>query len=190
MIDLTLIKFGWSFDVDLYRLSVGVIFVIGASMVALAALIWLPRWAIAGVSFIMLGGHDLLDGVRAEQLGEGSWAWHVLHEPGLVPLGEGANLYVLYPLNPWIGVMAAGYLLGPVMQLGRAAGNAFCSGLHCCDSGLIVLRLPIYMAIRPHGPFNRLGFNYPILPQLREISAIAALSDDDARARAYAARLL
>jgi uncharacterized membrane protein len=57
LIDLTLIKFGWSFDVDLYRLSVGVIFVIGASMVALAALIWLPRWAIAGVSFIMLGGH-------------------------------------------------------------------------------------------------------------------------------------
>ena len=47
LIDLTLIKFGWSFDVDLYRLTVGVIFVIGASMVTLAALIWLPRWAIA-----------------------------------------------------------------------------------------------------------------------------------------------
>ena len=121
LIDLTLIKFGWSFDVDLYRLSVGVIFVIGASMVALGALIWLPRWAIAGVAFIMVGGHNLLDGVRAEQLGGGSWAWHVLHEPGLVPLGDGTNLYVLYPLIPWIGVMAAGYLLGPVMQLERKA---------------------------------------------------------------------
>jgi uncharacterized membrane protein len=121
LIDLTLIKFAWSFDVDLYRLSVGVIFVIGASMVALAALIWLPRWAIAGVVFIMVGGHNLLDGVRAEQLGGGSWAWHVLHEPGLVPLGDGTNLYVLYPLIPWIGVMAAGYLLGPVMQLERKA---------------------------------------------------------------------
>ena len=49
LIDLTLIKFGWRFEVDPYRLSAGVIFVIGASMVALAALIWLPRWAIAGV---------------------------------------------------------------------------------------------------------------------------------------------
>ena len=117
LIDLTLIKFGWRFDVDLYRLTAGVIFVIGASMMALAALIWLPRWAIAGVTLIMLGGHNLLDSVRAEDLGEASWAWHVLHEPGLVPLGDGANLYVLYPLIPWIGVMAAGYLLGPVMQL-------------------------------------------------------------------------
>ena len=33
-----------------------------------------------------------------------------------MPLGDGTNLYVLYPLIPWIGVMAAGYLLGPVMQ--------------------------------------------------------------------------
>ena len=38
LLDLTLIKFGWRFDVDLYRLTAGVIFVIGASMVALAAL--------------------------------------------------------------------------------------------------------------------------------------------------------
>jgi hypothetical protein len=72
LIDLTLIKFGWSFDLDLYRLTVGVIFVIGASMVVLAALIWLPRWAIAGVAIIMLGGHNLLDGVKTEQLGGAS----------------------------------------------------------------------------------------------------------------------
>jgi uncharacterized membrane protein len=60
---LTLIKFGWRFEVDLYRLTAGVIFVIGMSMIALAALIWLPRWAMAGVALITLGGHNLLDGV-------------------------------------------------------------------------------------------------------------------------------
>jgi uncharacterized membrane protein len=106
LIDLTLIKFGWRFEVDLYRFSSGVIFVIGASMVALAVLIWLPRWTIAIVALVMLGGHNLFDGVRAEELGRAYWAWHVLHEPGLVPLGDGTNLYVLYPLIPWIGVMA------------------------------------------------------------------------------------
>jgi hypothetical protein len=36
---------------------------------------------------------------------------------------------------------------------------------------------------------GELVFNHPIFPQLREISAIAALSDDDAGARADAARL-
>jgi len=117
LIDLTLIKFGWRFEFDLYRLSAGVIFVIGASMVALAAMVWLPRWAIAGVTLVMLVGHNLLDGVRAEEFDGASWVWHVLHEPGPVPLGNGVTLYVLYPLVPWIGVMACGYLLGPVMQL-------------------------------------------------------------------------
>jgi uncharacterized membrane protein len=117
LIDLTLIKFGWRFELDLYRLSAGVIFVIGASMVALSALIWLPRWVIASLALLMIAGHNLLDNVRAEDLGEASGAWHVLHEPGLVPMGDSVTLYILYPLVPWIGVMASGYLLGPVIQL-------------------------------------------------------------------------
>jgi uncharacterized membrane protein len=141
LIDLTLIKFGWRFELDLYRLTAGVIFVIGASMVALAALIWLPRWAIAGVTVIMLLGHNLFDGVRAEELGGASWAWRVLHEPGLVPLGDGINLYVLYPLIPWVGVMAAGYLFGPVMQLEGKARQRLLFGLGAAVTlGFIVLR--------------------------------------------------
>ena len=117
LIDLTLINFAWRFEVDLYRLSAGVIFVIGVSMVALSALIWLPRWAIASLALLMIAGHNLLDNVRAEDLGEASGAWHVLHQPGLVPLGDSVTLYILYPLIPWIGVMASGYFLGPVMHL-------------------------------------------------------------------------
>jgi len=141
LIDLTLIKFGWRFEVDPYRLGAGVIFVIGASMMALATLIWLPRWAIAGVALIMLGGHNLFDGVRAEELGGASWIWRVLHEPGLVPIGDGVNLYVLYPVIPWIGVMASGYLLGPVMQLEGKARQHLLFGLGAAVTlGFIVLR--------------------------------------------------
>ena len=142
LIDLTLIKFGWRFDFDLYRLTVGVIFVIGASMVALAGLIWLPRGIIAAVALLMLVGHNLLDGIRAEDLGEAYWAWNVLHESGLVPLGDGANLFVLYPLIPWIGVMAAGYLLGPVMQLDRAPRQRLLFRLGAAITlGFVVLRV-------------------------------------------------
>jgi uncharacterized membrane protein len=116
LIDFTLIKYGWRFEFDFYRLSAGVIFAIGASMIALAALIWLPRWAIAAVALIVIAGHNRLDGVSAAQFGEMSWVWHLLHERGSIPLGGKASLYVVYPLIPWIGVMAAGYALGPVMQ--------------------------------------------------------------------------
>jgi uncharacterized membrane protein len=52
LIDLTLIRFGWRFDADLFRLIAGVIFVIGNSMIALAVLIWLPRWLIAAVALV------------------------------------------------------------------------------------------------------------------------------------------
>ena len=141
LIDLTLIKFGWRFELDLYRLSAGVIFVIGVSMVVLSALIWLPRWALASLVLLMFAGHNLLDNVRAEDLGEASGAWHVLHEPGLVPLGDGVTLYILYPLVPWIGVMASGYLLGPVMQLDQGKRQRILLGLGAAITvGFLVLR--------------------------------------------------
>jgi uncharacterized membrane protein len=142
LIDLTLIKFGWRFELDLYRLSAGVIFVIGASMVALSALIWLPRWAIASLALLMIAGHNLLDNVRAEDLGEASGAWHVLHEPGLVPLGDSVTLYILYPLVPWIGVMASGYLLGPVMQLDQGKRQRILLAVGAAiAAGFLVLRI-------------------------------------------------
>jgi uncharacterized membrane protein len=159
LLDLTLIKFGWRFEFDFYRLGAGVIFVIGASMMVLAGLIWLPRWAIASFVFVMLAGHNLLDSVTADGLGDASWAWHVLHEPGLIPLDDSATFYILYPLIPWVGVMACGYLLGPVMQLERGKGSGFCLAS--------VLRSPwaswhsappTSMATRGHGHPKTLGY--------------------------------
>ena len=141
LIDFTLIKFGWRFEFDLFRMTGGVIFAIGISMVALAALIWLPRWAIAGVTFVMIAGHNLLDNIKADAFGGASWAWHLLHEPGLIHLGAGAQFYVLYPLIPWIGVMAAGFLLGPVMQLDAEARQRILFQLGAAITlGFVVLR--------------------------------------------------
>ncbi len=118
LIEFTLVRLGWTFDLGSHEFTAGVIWAIGASMVALAVLIWLPRWAIAGVALVTIASHNLLDGIRAEELGRGGAAvWHVLHQPGVVHLGDGVRVFVLYPLIPWIGVMALGYTLGPVMQL-------------------------------------------------------------------------
>lgn len=141
LVDLTLIKFGWRFEFDLFRMTGGIIFVIGISMIALVALIWLPRWAVAGLTLIMLAGHNLLDSIRPGQLSALSGAWHLLHEPGRITLGDGAQLYVVYPLVPWIGVMAAGYLLGPVMQLEARARQRVLFQLGAAISlGFIILR--------------------------------------------------
>ena len=141
LIEFTLVRLGWTFDLSfLHDYTAGVIWVIGASMVALAVLVWLPRWAIAGVALVMIASHNLVDGIRAEQLGQGAALWHVLHQPGIVHLGDSVRVFVLYPLVPWIGVMAAGYALGPVMRLEPKARQRLLFGwarllpsaLSCC----------------------------------------------------------
>src|SRR5215468_5279702 len=75
LIELTVVRFGWtfSFAIDVFVLQV--IFAIGASMVVLAGLIHLPRWAIAAIALAMIAGHNLLDGVRPEQFGASGWLW-------------------------------------------------------------------------------------------------------------------
>ena len=141
LIDLTLIKFGWRFDFDFFRVGAGIIFMIGASMIALAALIWLPRWCIAAFALIMIVGHNLLDGINSEMFGQAAWLWHLLHERGELTLGWGVSVYVVYPLIPWVGVMAAGYALGPVMQRETEARRSILLALGAAVTlGFVLLR--------------------------------------------------
>ena len=58
-----------SFNLHLNVFVAQVIWVIGASMVVLAGLVYLPRWAIAAAGLIMIAGHNLLDTIHPEHLG-------------------------------------------------------------------------------------------------------------------------
>jgi uncharacterized membrane protein len=86
-------------------------------MIVLAGLIHLPRWAIGALGIGMIVAHNLLDGIDPAQLGHLGWLWHILHQPGSLRPTPNVAVLVLYPLIPWIGVMAAGHALGPVMLL-------------------------------------------------------------------------
>jgi uncharacterized membrane protein len=63
----------------------------------------------------LVAGHNLLDGVNPAALGGWSGLFRILHVQGPVELPGGVQLMVLYPVLPWIGVMALGYALGPVL---------------------------------------------------------------------------
>ncbi|HEY7230574.1 MAG TPA: heparan-alpha-glucosaminide N-acetyltransferase domain-containing protein [Pseudolabrys sp.] len=119
LIEFTVVRVGWSFDLHFNYFVAQVIFAIGISMVALSALVHLPRGAIAVIGLAMIAGHNALDGIKAEQLGAAAPLWHILHQPGLFDIAPGVKFFVLYPLVPWIGVMAAGYALGPVFMQER-----------------------------------------------------------------------
>jgi uncharacterized membrane protein len=64
--------------------------------------------------------HNLLDGLTAAEVGLPGWLWVILHSPGDAPVVDGITFGTGYCLVPWMGVMAAGYGLGPLMQIDRA----------------------------------------------------------------------
>jgi uncharacterized membrane protein len=39
--------------------------------------------------------------------------WLAWHDGGFHPLGRSISVVVVYPLMPWLGLMAAGYTLAP-----------------------------------------------------------------------------
>ena len=120
VLELTLVQFGWAFRIDFHFLALMVIWALGCSMIALAGLIYLPLWGIATFGAVMVAGHNLLDGVRPEAFGSWSWLWKILHVQDGFHIAPGYSAFVVYPLIPWIGVMACGYALGALLEKERA----------------------------------------------------------------------
>jgi uncharacterized membrane protein len=128
VLEVTVVRFGVTFSVDpklLFFLQV--IWVIGVSMIVLAALIHLPLKVVAGFGLVMIALHNLLDRYPATPWrGPGTpvptWGaklWMVLHQQAFFPAGSkfpSPIVAILYPLIPWIGVMAAGYAFGAIYK--------------------------------------------------------------------------
>jgi uncharacterized membrane protein len=92
----------------------GVIWALGACMVLMAAIVRMPlRW-VAVFAGVLILGHDLLDPVRPKQFGSWAWLWTILHVRGGALLPFGLRKFVLFPLVPWVAVMAAGYVFGSI----------------------------------------------------------------------------
>jgi uncharacterized membrane protein len=119
LLEVTVVRFAWTFLVGPHFVVLQVIWAIGVAMIALGALVWLPRSAIAVVAVALVAGHNLLDALDADAFGSLRWVWLLLHEPGAFAPFESARWFVAYPLLPWIGVMAGGYALGAWVTLPR-----------------------------------------------------------------------
>ena len=129
LLELTIVKLGITFNPDIRCLGfLQVIWVIGVSMIVLAALIHLPKIAIAAFGLLMIALHNLTDSIRVTSWrgpetpvpGVRAKLWMVLHQAfeGFPILGFPSPLvFVIYPLIPWVGVMAAGYVFGAIYQL-------------------------------------------------------------------------
>jgi uncharacterized membrane protein len=116
VLEFTVVRLAWAFNLNYSGgLFVQVIWALGVSMIALAGLIFLPRVAIAVIGLLMVAGHNLLDSIRPEALGPFATLWMVLHVQAPITLAGGYRVFIAYPLVPWIGVMALGYVFGVVL---------------------------------------------------------------------------
>jgi uncharacterized membrane protein len=131
----TLVRFAWSFSLEVHNYNADVLWAIGWSMVALAGLVFLPTWVVTAFGLVLILGHNLLDPVRAADFGPFSDLWEILHRKEMHragPLeffGGALKFDTQYPLIPWVGVMAAGYGFGALLLRDAAVRRKWLLGL-------------------------------------------------------------
>lgn len=109
LLEVTWISFSWQFGYNVIILQV--LWALGMGMVFLSVLVWLPRPVIAAVAALLILPHNLFDALKS-----GDLAWRAWHQGGFYPLGEQFGIVFMYPLMPWLGLIAAGYAIGPIFD--------------------------------------------------------------------------
>lgn len=109
LLELTVVKLGWTFNFTNHTIYLLVIWALGMSMITLAPLIYVPKKWLLIFGLVMVFGHNLLDGIKPELFGSLDFVWIILHVQSTFHLG-GLEFLAYYPVIPWIGVMALGYV--------------------------------------------------------------------------------
>ncbi len=117
LIEVTVISYAWQFAYPTIILQV--IWAIGCSMIVLGFLVFLPRTLILAFGLAMVIFHNSLDRIEAERFPGFEWLWTILHISKLIPItriNPVQGIEVVYPLIPWIGVIALGYCFGAILE--------------------------------------------------------------------------
>jgi len=110
-IELFILSLLRTFNPSFHFFNLQVIWAIGISMIVLSALIYMKWFFILLTGIILIGAHNLLDGIHVPGNNLLSFLWSLLHDPARFTFGP-FSLNVHYPLLPWIGIMAIGYSAG------------------------------------------------------------------------------
>ncbi len=148
ILEVTLINWGfsmnhgtWQFQMDYSFVFFQVIWVIGICMVILAGLIYLQVEAICIIGLILILGHNAFDSVAPKSLGEtGGAFWQFFHVQSMFNYAHGTrHIFILYPIIPWVGVMAVGYSFGTIFKLDAAKRKKLLVTIGCSALLLFVL---------------------------------------------------
>ncbi len=110
-VEIVIMNLVWWFDPTYGFINLQVIWAIGISMVILSLLIFLPWKLILSIALLMIFGHNMLDGFTLQGQDPAAVIWYILHQGGAIRTPDHLILF-MYPIIPWVGVMALGYIFG------------------------------------------------------------------------------
>ena len=146
ILELTIVNFAWFLNIHFTMNLIGVIWVIGLSLVILAGLIHLPKKIILIIGLLLVAGHNLLDGVHFEGNDWKAVGWSLLHQLNFFAF-DTKKVFVAYPLLPWLGAMILGYCFGCIYTLDAAVRKGYLIRL----GGAAILLFIIIRAINMYG---------------------------------------
>lgn len=111
-LELTFVNFSWRAELPPQFVFLQVIWAIGICMVILAGLIHLPGRAILALGLVIVGGHNLLDGIVLPPDHPLYVPWAIVHQRSAIVLGS-LTIKFNYPVLAWVGVICLGWSIGP-----------------------------------------------------------------------------
>jgi uncharacterized membrane protein len=152
VLELTLIRFFWTFNFDYsHFVLAGVIWMLGWCMVLMALLVKL-RPAVAGITGLAIIFFQQVFQLAPKALPASARTsfgrfWEFIYSSGL----EGPpGINILYVLVPWIGVMAAGYGFGLILQMEPARRQRVCLRIGLSAIALFLIAGSIIAYVQPH----------------------------------------
>ena len=105
-------NFIWFFDPSYSLIVLQVIWAIGFSMLFLSGIIYFSNKVITIIGLAIIFLHNLFDVFVFEGQKLDAIVWYFLHQQSMIKISEYISLVFGYPIIPWVGLMALGYVMG------------------------------------------------------------------------------
>ncbi|WP_315822823.1 DUF1624 domain-containing protein [Paraflavitalea speifideaquila] len=141
VLELTLVRFCWAFKIDYTRfVFMGILWMLGWCMLIMALLVRLKPLVVGIIGMAIIIFQPVFAwaprALPPSQQAAFARVWEFIY-----PTGQDwpPPFAILYVIVPWIGVMAAGYAFGLILQMDAARRRRICLQLGLCATAFFIV---------------------------------------------------
>lgn len=166
ILELTVVRLGWTFNLrlDLFMLA-GIIWMLGWSMMILSVLVRLRPVTVGCIGLAVMLFQDVFRWVPgifpADVRVSLATYWEMIYPSGF----DGPDwIWILYSVVPWVGVMAAGYSFGIILEMDSTKRRKICLSIGLTAIAVFLVAGSVMIALQPVGADER-AFIFKFLDQ-------------------------